>query len=246
MNDTKAPALMLRGVKKQFRQGKTVLEVLNGSELAIENGEIVALIGPSGSGKSTLLQIAGLLERPDEGEVLICGRSCSDLSDRKRTRCRRELLGFVYQNHHLLPEFTALENVLIPQMIGRKHDPKAVDRALWLLGRMGLDKRVAHRPSELSGGEQQRVAVARALANLPRILLADEPTGNLDPVTSHAVFDELLRLVRDTGLSALICTHNPELAYRMDRQITLKDGKLVQLEMEKPRNSRDFISEAFG
>lgn len=233
------PALVLENIQRSFKQGKDKLEVLRGVDLVIEPGEIVALVGPSGSGKSTLLQIAGLLERPNSGDVRLSGRACGTLSDDKRTKYRREYMGFVYQYHHLLPEFSALENVLIPQMLSGKRDMKAEDRAKWLLSRMGLEERMTHRPSELSGGEQQRVAVARALANRPRLLLADEPTGNLDPATSHTVFEELLRLVKDTGLSALIATHNPDLAARMDRQVALRDGRLVQLRMESPRLARD-------
>ncbi len=192
-------------------------------------GEIVALVGPSGSGKSTLLQIAGLLERPDAGSIAICGRECGVLSDRERTRLRRDALGFVYQHHHLLPEFSAIENVIVPQMIADTARGAAKTRATELLDRMGLGARLDHRPGQLSGGEQQRVAICRALANRPKLLLADEPTGNLDPSTADGVFAELLNLVRDQGLAALIATHNPELAGRMDRRVTVRAGTIVEL-----------------
>ena len=223
-------ALILRGLKRSFRQGDATLDVLVGADLTIRAGEIVALVGPSGAGKSTLLQIAGLLERPDGGEVIIAGNDCARLSDDKRTALRREHLGFVYQYHHLLPEFSALENVCLPQLIRGKSRREAKVRAEALLYSMGLGKRGDHRPGQLSGGEQQRVAIARALANAPRLLLADEPTGNLDPHTSDGVFVELLRLVREEGLAALIATHNPELARRMDRTVSLRDGLVVELE----------------
>ncbi|HVI52258.1 MAG TPA: ABC transporter ATP-binding protein [Candidatus Sulfotelmatobacter sp.] len=223
-------ALRLDGVVRRFKQGKEELSVLNGASLAVRPGEIVALVGPSGAGKSTLLQIAGLLERPDGGDVLIDGESCGSLNDDKRTRVRRHKLGFVYQYHHLLPEFSALENIVLPQMITGKSRKDSVPHALDLLDRMGLKPRAEHRPGQLSGGEQQRVAIARALANGPSLLLADEPTGNLDPHTSEGVFAQLLHLVRGQGLAALIATHNPELAKRMDRMITLRDGVLVDVE----------------
>ncbi len=226
MSDT----LSLRGLKRTFHQGDATLDVLNGADLTIRAGEIVALVGPSGAGKSTLLQIAGLLERPDGGEVIIDGKNCARLSDDKRTALRREHLGFVYQYHHLLPEFSALENVCLPQLIRGRSKREARVRAQALLDSMGLGKRADHRPGQLSGGEQQRVAIARALANAPRLLLADEPTGNLDPHTSDGVFVELLRLVREEGLAALIATHNPELARRMDRTVSLRDGLVVELE----------------
>jgi lipoprotein-releasing system ATP-binding protein len=189
----------------------------------------VALIGPSGSGKSTLLQIAGLLEQPTDGEVFLDGEICSGNNDNVRTLLRREYLGFVYQYHNLLPDFDALENVVLPQLIAGKKYKEAADKARWLLQRLGLGDREHHRPAELSGGEQQRVAIARALANTPRLLLADEPTGNLDPNTSDNVFLTLLEVVKETGLSALIATHNIELAHKMDREVTLKDGKLKDL-----------------
>ncbi len=221
--------LLLSGVGRRFTQGETTLEVLKGADLAVRAGEIVALVGPSGSGKSTLLQIAGLLERPDDGEVAIAGRTCGGLSDAERTRLRRDALGFVYQNHHLLPEFSARENVVVPQMIAEVPRAQAEARAAELLARLGLEGRMEHRPGQLSGGEQQRVAIARALANRPSLLLADEPTGNLDPETAEAVFAELLALVRDQGLAALIATHNPELAGRMDRRVTVRAGTIVEL-----------------
>ena len=220
-------ALALHGVRRSFTQGRATLEVLRGVQLTVRPGEIVALVGPSGAGKSTLLQIAGLLERPDDGEVLLDGEPCGRLSDDRRTLMRRTRLGFVYQYHHLLPEFSALENVVLPQMIAGVPRRQAADKAAALLGRLGLAGRVEHRPGQLSGGEQQRVAMCRALANDPRVLLADEPTGNLDPHTAATVFDELLRLVRDSGLAALIATHNPELAARMDRAVRLDEGLLI-------------------
>ncbi|WP_337995648.1 ABC transporter ATP-binding protein [Oleispirillum naphthae] len=221
--------LILSAVCRRFVQGDAALEVLSGANLTVRAGEIVALVGPSGSGKSTLLQIAGLLERPDEGEVSICGRACGSLGDTERTRLRRESLGFVYQHHHLLPEFSALENVVLPQMIARQNRGAAISRACALLDRLGLAARRGHRPGQLSGGEQQRVAIARALANEPMLLLADEPTGNLDPATADAVFAELLDLVRAHGLAALIATHNPDLAARMDRRVALRSGVLVEV-----------------
>jgi lipoprotein-releasing system ATP-binding protein len=223
------PVLLLSGVVRRFVQGESVLEVLQGAGLSVRAGEIVALVGPSGSGKSTLLQIAGLLERPDEGEVAIDGRSCGGLSDAERTCLRRNALGFVYQHHNLLPEFSALENVTLPQMIAEVPRAAADERAAELLARLGLGERMDHRPGKLSGGEQQRVAIARALANRPRLLLADEPTGNLDPGTAEAVFAELIALVRDQGLAALIATHNPELAARMDRRVTVRRGTVIEL-----------------
>jgi lipoprotein-releasing system ATP-binding protein len=219
-------ALELRGVRKTFRQGGVPLAVLNGVDFALLPGEIVALVGPSGAGKSTLLHVAGLLERPDEGAVLIEGRDCGGLSDEQRTTLRRRALGFVYQFHHLLPEFSALENVMLPQMIAAVPRAAAQRKAEMLLGRVGLAKRFDHRPARLSGGEQQRVAIVRALANDPKILLADEPTGNLDHTTGEHVMDALIEIVRDTGLAALIATHNLDLAHRLDRIVTLEDGRL--------------------
>ncbi len=232
MNDVggqKAVALSLGGVVRRFRQGRETLDVLCGAAMTVAAGEIVALVGPSGAGKSTLLQICGLLEKPDEGTVALAGVEAGRLSDQDRTRLRREHLGFVYQYHHLLPEFSALENVVIPQMIARKGRKAAEQRGMELLNRMGLAERASHRPGQLSGGEQQRVAIARALANGPRLLLADEPTGNLDPHTSDGVFNELLSMVRGEGLAALIATHNPDLARRMDRIVTLQDGRVVEM-----------------
>ncbi len=225
----KLPVLELRGIQKSFTQGKETLEVLKGVDFTIHAGETVALVGPSGAGKSTLLNIAGLLEPPNEGEVLLDGHSAKSLSDDERTGFRREYLGFVYQNHNLLPEFSALENVLIPQLIAGDNSKRARERSAWLLETLGLKDRLKHRPSELSGGEQQRVAIARALANRPKLLLADEPTGNLDPNTSRSVFSELVGLVKETGLSAFIATHNPELAGKMNRRVTLQDGRLIEL-----------------
>lgn len=222
-------ALCLRGIGRAFRQGGDRLVVLEDASLTVAPGEIVALIGPSGAGKSTLLQIAGLLERPDSGEVVVGGVAAGGLNDWQRTRLRRDHLGFVYQYHHLLPEFSALENVMIPQRIAGRPKTLAAARARDLLGDLGLAPRAGHRPGQLSGGEQQRVAIARALANGPRLLLADEPTGNLDPATADRVFDSLLSLVRTEGLAALVATHNPELARRMDRCVTLTGGRLAEV-----------------
>jgi len=219
-------ALELDDVVRTFYQGRKPLHVLRGASLELMAGEIVALVGPSGVGKSTLLQVAGLLERPDSGEIRMGGRACARLSDGQRTAIRRHELGFVYQFHHLLPEFSALENVMLPQMIAGHSKREARRRARELLESVGLAERLSHKPSALSGGEQQRVALARALANEPRVLLADEPTGNLDPHTSANVVDELLRLVRENRVAALIATHNPAIAARMDRTVTLADGRL--------------------
>src|SRR6478736_5624243 len=223
------PALFLSKVERRYPQGETSLEVLRGADLAIWPGEMVALVAPSGTGKSTLLHVAGLLEKPDGGEVYVGGRPTAAMDDAERTRIRREDLGFVYQFHHLLPEFSALENVVIPQLIRGLSKADARDRASQLLTFLGLGKRLDHRPGELSGGEQQRVAIARAVANAPRLLLADEPTGNLDPGTAGFVFDGLIKLVRASKLAAVIATHNHDLAARMDRRITLRDGKIVEL-----------------
>ena len=220
-------ALELRGVKRSFIVGETSLEVLKGADLRIQRGEIVALVGPSGAGKSTLLHIAGLLEQPTGGDVLIGGALAAQLKDRERTRLRREEIGFVYQFHHLLPEFTALENVVLPQLIGGTKRGEAEAKAKDLLTRLGLAERLEHRPSRLSGGEQQRVAIARAMANKPRILFADEPTGNLDPRTAKRVFEEFLGLARAEGVAALIATHNLQLAGKMDRAVLLHEGKLI-------------------
>ncbi len=219
--------LELRNVKQTFHQGEVSLEVLLGINLSIAAGEIVALVGPSGAGKSTLLQIAGLLEKSEAGQVLVLGEDATSLSDDKRTQVRRDTLGFVYQHHHLLPEFTARENINMPQMIARGAKSAAGTRTDELLAAMGLTERARHRPARLSGGEQQRVAIARALANYPKLLLADEPTGNLDPGTADHVFALLVDLVRNSGVAALIATHNPDLARRMDRIVSLEDGVLV-------------------
>ncbi len=234
------PTLELKNVVKTFKQGSAKLEVLKGVDFAIAPGEIVALIGPSGSGKSTLLQIAGLLEKPTKGDVWLDGQKCSKLGDNARTGLRRDYLGFVYQYHNLLGDFSATENVALPQLIAGVGQKVANEKAKWLLNRLGLGKRLAHRPSELSGGEQQRVAIARALANSPKLLLADEPTGNLDPRTSEGVFLELLSIVKETKLSALIATHNFELADKMDRKVTLKDGKLIDMRASSFIKSENF------
>ncbi len=222
-----APPLRLESVARRFRTEAGELTVLTEAELTLSAGEIVALVAPSGTGKSTLLHLAGLLERPDAGEVFVAGRAAGTLSDDARTAIRRTAIGFVYQFHHLLPEFTAEENVVLPQMANATPRPAAEARARQLLGSFGLEGRGHHRPGRLSGGEQQRVAIARALANAPRILLADEPTGNLDVGTSDLVFEELLSAVRGQGVAALIATHNPALAARMDRVVTLRDGRVV-------------------
>ena len=222
-------SLELRGVKRIYRSGAGELPVLRGVDLTVAAGEIVALVAPSGAGKSTLLHLAGLLEKPDGGQVLIDGRDAGALDDAGRTAIRRDSIGFVYQFHHLLPEFTALENVVLPQMIAGVSRKDAEIRAQRLLAGFGLTPRAKHYPGKLSGGEQQRVAIARALANAPRVLLADEPTGNLDVATASVVFEELLHIVRDTGVAALIATHNPELAARMDRTVTLRDGRISQV-----------------
>ncbi|MET3527591.1 ABC transporter ATP-binding protein [Phenylobacterium koreense] len=220
------PVLTIRGLRRTYKSGDKVLTVLNGVDLDVRPGEIVGLIGPSGSGKSSLLHAAGLLEHPDAGQIIVEGRDCSDLSDRQRTRVRLATIGFVYQAHHLLAEFTALDNVALPQMIAGRSRKAARARALDLLSNLGLRERVDHQPAQMSGGEQQRVAIARALANKPRLLLADEPTGNLDPHTSTAVFDSLYALARSEGVAALVATHNLELAKHMDRVLALKDGHL--------------------
>jgi lipoprotein-releasing system ATP-binding protein len=222
------PVLSIRGLKRTYVTLAGTLPVLKGVDLDVRPGEIVGLIGPSGSGKSSLLHAAGLLEHPDGGRITIEGQDCSDLPDRERTRVRLGAVGFVYQFHHLLPEFSALDNVALPQMIAGAGRKAARDRALQLLTELGLKDRWDHQPAQLSGGEQQRVAVARALANRPRLLLADEPTGNLDPTTSEAVFANLYDLVRRTGVAALVATHNLELARHMDRVLALKDGHLEE------------------
>jgi lipoprotein-releasing system ATP-binding protein len=225
MSETEFP-LSLRGIERTFVQGDRRLEVLRGVTLDLRPGEIVALVGQSGSGKSTLLHIAGLLEQPDGGDVTVDGKVAGPLSDRARTALRRRFLGFVYQYHHLLPEFSAIENVMLPQMLNGLSRGEARVRATDLLAMVQLKERGDHRPGRLSGGEQQRVAIARAVANAPRVLLADEPTGNLDASTADVVFRQILVLVRETGMTALIATHNLDLAARMDRTVTLKDGKL--------------------
>ena len=222
------PVLSIRGLRRTYKSGDKTLTVLNGADLDVRPGEIVGLIGPSGSGKSSLLHAAGLLEHPDEGRIVIEGRDCSDLSDRQRTRVRLATIGFVYQAHHLLAEFTALDNVALPQMIAGRSRKAARARARDLLASLGLAERVDHQPAQMSGGEQQRVAIARALANSPRLLLADEPTGNLDPHTSAAVFDSLYALARQEGVAALVATHNLELAKHMDRVLALKGGHLEE------------------
>jgi lipoprotein-releasing system ATP-binding protein len=219
-------ALILDGIVRTFRQGERDLHILRGAGLRLAPGEVVALVGPSGAGKSTFLHIAGLLERPDGGEVTVAGEACGGLSDERRTALRRNAIGFVYQFHHLLPEFSALENVVVPQMIAGVARAKARVRGRELLGMVGLAERESHRPAKLSGGEQQRVAIARALANAPSVLIADEPTGNLDQETAERVFDLLLKLARETGVAALIATHNPDLAARMDRTLVLRNGVL--------------------
>ncbi len=223
MSDTAKP-LVLQGIRRTFVQGDRRLDVLRGVSVDLHPGEIVALVGQSGSGKSTLLHIAGLLERPDEGEVVVDGKATVRMADRERTGLRRKFLGFVYQYHHLLPEFSAVENVMLPQMLNGVGRAAAHKRAAELLTMVKLGDRLDHRPGRLSGGEQQRVAIARAVANAPRVLLADEPTGNLDSTTAETVFQQLLTLVRETGMAALVATHNPELAARMDRTVTLRDG----------------------
>ena len=228
MNDMPAaPALELADVTRTFEQGNTKLNVLRGASLNLVPGEVVALTGPSGAGKSTLLHIAGLLERPDGGDVRLNGVGCNGLNDTRRTSFRRLYLGFVYQFHHLLPEFSALENVAMPRIIAGESRAKAMAEAGELLAEVGLSDRGSHRPARLSGGEQQRVAIARALANRPRVLLADEPTGNLDQHTANSVFDVLLRVARGAGLAALIATHNTDLARRMDRTLVLDEGGVV-------------------
>jgi lipoprotein-releasing system ATP-binding protein len=224
-----APVLRLERVERRYKEGDRFLEVLRGADLALHAGETVALVAHSGAGKSTLLHLAGLLERPDGGEIWLGDAATGSLSDPERTRLRRMEIGFVYQFHHLLPEFTALENVMLPQMIRGLGRKEAADRASQLLSYMRLQEREHHRPSEMSGGEQQRVAIARAVANVPRLILADEPTGNLDPKTAHYVFDALQALVRASGLAALIATHNMDIAERMDRRITLEDGKIIEM-----------------
>ena len=223
------PIIELRGVERHYVQGERKLTILSGADFALRRGEMVALVAPSGTGKSTLLHTAGLLERPDAGDVILGGRACGRLSDDERTAIRRNDVGFVYQFHHLLPEFSALENIMMPQLIKGLPRNEAAERAAMLLDYMQIGKRAQHLPAELSGGEQQRVAIARAVANAPLVLLADEPTGNLDPGTASYVFQALEALVRQSGLAALIATHNHELAARMDRRVTLANGKVAPL-----------------
>ena len=227
MTIIRSPALELKSVQRSYGEGEHRLVILENADFQLARGEMVALVAPSGAGKSTLLHTAGLLEHPDGGDVLVDGRSCVALSDDERTAIRRNEIGFVYQFHHLLPEFTALENVMMPQLVRGLGQADASARAMQLLDYMKIGARAGHRPAELSGGEQQRVAIARAVANAPLILLADEPTGNLDPATAAYVFEALEALVRQSGLSALIATHNHELAARMDRRVTLAKGKIV-------------------
>ncbi len=219
-----APAVALQKVARTYRQASAGLEVLKSVSLSVMPGEIVAVVGPSGAGKSTLLHIAGLLDRPSAGSVFFAGEDCTGIGDDRRTAIRRGGIGFVYQFHHLLPEFSALENIVLPQMIAGRSRREAALHARELLERIGLAERATHRPARLSGGEQQRVAMARALANRPRVLIADEPTGNLDPQTASSVFEMLLATVRNRGVAALIATHNIELADRMDRRLVLRDG----------------------
>ena len=226
MSDT---ALALDGVERTFKQAGNDLHVLRGASVSIRRGETVALIGPSGAGKSTLLHIAGLLERPDGGDVIVGGTSCRRLGDDARTALRRTAIGFVYQFHHLLPEFSALENIVVPQMIAAAAKSAARDRARDLLETVGLADRATHRPAKLSGGEQQSVAIVRALANSPDVLIADEPTGNLDQETADRVFALLMQLTRETGVAALVATHNPDLAARLDRKLTLRNGVLEEI-----------------
>ncbi len=224
------PVIYLHEIKRQYMQGEEPLIILDGAKLALWAGQSVALVAPSGSGKSTLLHIAGLLESPDDGEVYVAGTPTSQLTDIERTQIRRTDIGFVYQSHRLLPEFSALENVMLPQMIRGLKKGETVKRATEILSYLGLAERLKHRPAELSGGEQQRVAIARAVANAPRALLADEPTGNLDPNTADHVFHALMQLVKATQVAMLIATHNMELAGRMDRRVSIVDGRIVELD----------------
>ena len=236
MSDTEAaptndvPIVYLHEVARRYHQGEATLNILDGARLALWSGQSVALVAPSGAGKSTLLHIAGLLEQPDEGEVYLSGTPTSSLSDIERTLMRRSDIGFVYQSHRLLAEFSALENVMIPQMVRGLGRKEAIARATELLAYLGLRDRVTHRPAELSGGEQQRVAIARAVSNAPRIVLADEPTGNLDPNTAEHVFSALMQLVQATNVAMLIATHNMELAGRMDRRVTIREGRVEELD----------------
>ena len=228
-SEAEVPLVFLQGVDRRYRQGDATLEILKGAELAVWAGQSVALVAPSGAGKSTLLHIAGLLEHADAGEVFIDKVATSQLTDAQRTRIRRTAIGFVYQAHHLLPEFSAIENVILPQMIRGLGRKDASRRGVELLSYLGLKDRLTHRPAELSGGEQQRVAIARAVANAPRVLFADEPTGNLDPHTAEHVFAAFTQLVRASGLAVVIATHNMDIAARMDRRVTLKEGAVVEM-----------------
>src|SRR4029078_10540649 len=230
VREEQTPVLFLHEVERHYRQGDELLYILRGADLAIWPGQSVALVAPSGAGKSTLLHLAGLLEHPDAGEVYIDGHPTSTLADSERTRIRRSEIGFVYQSHHLLPEFSALENVLLPQMIRGLSRREATARGMELLNYLGLGERVTRRPAELSGGEQQRVAIARAVANAPRILLADEPTSNLDPHTADHVFETLTDLVRASGVATIMRTHNMDLAARMDRRVTIREGVVHELD----------------
>ena len=224
------PVVYLHEIKRQYMQGDVPLVILDGAKLALWAGQSVALVAPSGSGKSTLLHIAGLLESPDDGEVYVAGAPTSQLSDMERTQIRRNDIGFVYQSHRLLPEFSALENVMLPQMIRGLKRSETIKRSTEILAYLGLADRIKHRPAELSGGEQQRVAIARAVAIAPRALLADEPTGNRDPNTADHVFQALMQLVKATNVAMLIATHNMALAGRMDRRVSIVDGQIVELE----------------
>ncbi|MBX9843922.1 MAG: ABC transporter ATP-binding protein [Xanthobacteraceae bacterium] len=229
MAEQETPVIFLHQVERRYHQGDATLEILKRAELAVWPGQSIALVAPSGSGKSTLLHIAGLLEQPDAGEVYLDGAPTTGLSDAARTRLRRNAIGFVYQAHHLLPEFSAVENVMLPQMIRGLSRKDAEIRATELLSYLGLGERLTHRPAELSGGEQQRVAIARAVSNVPRLLLADEPTGNLDPHTSDHVFHALRQLIKASGLTVVLATHNMEIAARMDRRVTLREGQIVEM-----------------
>ncbi|HZV21552.1 MAG TPA: ABC transporter ATP-binding protein [Hyphomicrobiales bacterium] len=240
------PVLQVVGLERTYFQGNRALEVLRGASAEIYEGEAVALVGPSGSGKSSLLHMIGLLERPGAGSVLLNGVDCTALSDKDRTRIRRTQIGFVYQFHNLLPEFSALENVMMPQLIAGISKKKAKARAYELLANFGLHERASHRPPELSGGEQQRVAIARAVANGPEVLLADEPTGNLDPRTADQVFEELLYFVRASGVAALMATHNYDLAARMDRVLQLEDGILIEASHGKPAEAAYSAQSRYG
>lgn len=221
------PVLELRGIDRTYRTEAGALQVLRGTDLRVSPGELVGLIGPSGSGKSTLLHTAGLLERPEGGAIFLDGIDCLKLSDNGRTGIRRRKIGFVYQFHHLLPEFNAIDNIAMPLMIAGVKKAKAREKASRLLAEMGLEERAFHQPGQLSGGEQQRVAIARALANDPKLVIADEPTGNLDPATTERVFGTLIKMVREEGAGVLVATHNLALTRHMDRVLTLQDGKLV-------------------